>query len=445
MIPRTLVPPGARLPDGEITTARRRPSSLDERTLVPSSLPVVPLNGQSTIPSNLPLDSIAARVVVPRDIDVEAVQRADESNLPPQPTEMDERITIPQGVAPPEILPTVLPMMSEELVEPDIIQTGELSFLPPVRRAEKATIGEIIVVSASLTLNLLFIVAIYFILTYRPHGQEVDEIARNNMQLLLPPGALESLKPSAPPPPRPRVRVDPRDIRRVAPSMAPPPPTPTPVQPKPEPPKRELPSAPAPQVVTPTPQPPQGNQGELPKTPLKLETPSMPVPQSGLVLPKQGSPGSAIRDAERSLKPNAPVPIGGGGPIGGVGRGGGGRGSAGGAIEMLTDTEGVDFNDYLRRVYIIVKGNWFAVMPSSVQLGDNGEVSLTFKIYQNGSVVDSDPRLVYGSGKEPLDRAAVSSIRASNPFPPLPGQFKAPYIELRYTYCYNEQSCPAGR
>ena len=36
---------------------------------------------------------------------------------------------------------------------------------------------------------------------------------------------------------------------------------------------------------------------------------------------------------------------------------------------MLTDTEGIDFNDYLRRVYLAVRGNWYAVMPASVQLG----------------------------------------------------------------------------
>jgi hypothetical protein len=41
------------------------------------------------------------------------------------------------------------------------------------------------------------------------------------------------------------------------------------------------------------------------------------------------------------------------------------------------------------------------------------------------------------SGKEPLDRAAYSSVRASNPFEPLPSQFSGPYIELRYTYFYN--------
>jgi outer membrane biosynthesis protein TonB len=41
------------------------------------------------------------------------------------------------------------------------------------------------------------------------------------------------------------------------------------------------------------------------------------------------------------------------------------------------------------------------------------------------------------SGKEPLDRAAISSIRSSNPFPPLPSEFKGPYVEVVYTYYYN--------
>jgi len=435
MIPRTLVPKGARPPQGEIVSTRRRPSSLDERTLVPSTLPIVPLDGHSTIPANLPLESIATRVVVPRDIDVEAVQRPDESTLPPQPTEMDERITIPQGIAPPVDIPE-LPPVSEDLVEPDIIQTGELSFLPPAR-AQKTTTGEVVVLSTSLTLNLLFILAIAFVLTYRSHSREIDEIGRNNISVLLPPGTLESLKPSKPPAPRPAVKVDPREILKAAPPIQPPP---APVAP---PPKRELPSAPTPQpnVTAPTP-PPQGNKGDLPKTPLKLESPNMPVPQSGLVLPKQTSPGDTIRDAARGLRPNAPAPIGGGGAVGGAGRGPGGHGIAKGGIEILSDTEGVDFNDYLRRIYFIVYRNWIAVMPASVQLGDSGKLALVFKIYKDGSVTPGDPQLFFSSGKEPLDRAAVSSIRASNPFPPLPAEFKAQFIELRYTYCYNEQTCP---
>jgi outer membrane biosynthesis protein TonB len=443
MIPRTLVPRGARPPAADAPTARRRPTSLDERTLVPSTLPIVPLDGHSTIPNNLPLEAIATRVVVPRDINVEAVQRPDESILPAQPTEMDERITVPQGAAPPEVVPGVVLPVSEELVQPDIIQTGELSFLPSEQQ-QKRPVGEMVVAVVSLLLNLLFAVAMVEVLAYRSRSHEEEELGRKQISVLLPPGALESLKPTTPPAPRPSVKVDPRVIRKVAPTITPPPVVQPPPQPQPEPPKRELPSAPTPQpnaVVPPTPaKPAEGSKGDLPKPQVKLETPNMPVPQSGLILPKNTSPGDTIRDAARAAgKLSTPAPIGGGGQLPGGSRGGGGsgHGTAGAGVEMLTDTQGVDFNDYLRRVYLTVKQNWFAVMPASVQLGDQGVVSLTFKINRDGSVPDGDPQRVFGSGKEPLDRAAISSIRASNPFPTLPAQFKGPYIELRFTYYYN--------
>jgi outer membrane biosynthesis protein TonB len=106
---------------------------------------------------------------------------------------------------------------------------------------------------------------------------------------------------------------------------------------------------------------------------------------------------------------------------------------------MLTPTEGVDFSNYLQRVYVTVKRNWFAVMPESVRLGDKGIVSLQFRIMRDGSVPADEPVRVRASGKEPLDRAAISSIRASNPFEPLPPAFSGPFIELRFTYFYNLQ------
>ncbi len=440
MIARILVPRGARPPAVDQPSTRRRPTSLDERTLVPATLPIITLNGHSTIPSNLPLEAIATRIVVPRDINIEAVQKPDDSTLPAQPTEMDERITVPQGAAPPEVLPEHL-VVSEELVQPDIIQTGELSFLPSEQQ-QKRPVGEMIVAIASLLLNLFFVIAMVEVLAYKSRSREVDEIGRRQISVLLPPGALESLKPSAPPVPRPTVKVDPREIRKMAPTITPPVQPPPP--PQPEPPKKELPSAPTPQpnaIVPPTPKPSDGNKGDLPKPPVKLDQPNMPVPQSGLILPKSTSPGDAIRDAAKATgKMNAPAPIAGGSQLPGGSRGGGGsggHGTAGAGVEMLTDTQGVDFNDYLRRVYLTVKQNWFAVMPASVQLGEQGVVSLQFKIMRDGSVPDGDPQRVFGSGKEPLDRAAVSSIRASNPFPTLPAQFKGPYIELRFTYYYN--------
>src|SRR6266513_4165756 len=85
MIPRSLVPFDAR-PSTLQPTARRRPSTLDDRTLVPSGLPLTPLETKSNIPANLPLESIAMRFVVPRDINPEAYRVEEERNgLPPQP------------------------------------------------------------------------------------------------------------------------------------------------------------------------------------------------------------------------------------------------------------------------------------------------------------------------------------------------------------------------
>jgi len=52
-------------------------------------------------------------------------------------------------------------------------------------------------------------------------------------------------------------------------------------------------------------------------------------------------------------------------------------------------------------------------------------------------VPSAEPVIQQNSGKEPLDRAAFSSVRASSPFEPLPAQFSGSYIELRYTYLYN--------
>src|ERR1700738_1613655 len=97
MIPRFLVPLNARPPADDAPTSRRRPSTLDERTLVPAMLPIVPLDGHSNIPSSLPLEAIAARTVVPRDIRRQDFVVEEPNNLPLQPTDLDESVTVSQG------------------------------------------------------------------------------------------------------------------------------------------------------------------------------------------------------------------------------------------------------------------------------------------------------------------------------------------------------------
>jgi TonB family protein len=104
---------------------------------------------------------------------------------------------------------------------------------------------------------------------------------------------------------------------------------------------------------------------------------------------------------------------------------------------MLTPTEGVDFSGYLARVVASVKQNWDSIMPESAYLGDKGRVVLQFRILRDGGVPGQEPALMSSSGKDPLDRAAASAIRASSPFEPLPSQFSGPYIELRFIFLYN--------
>jgi len=107
------------------------------------------------------------------------------------------------------------------------------------------------------------------------------------------------------------------------------------------------------------------------------------------------------------------------------------------ALELMNDPLGVDFKPYLIRILSTVKRNWQAVIPESARMGGRrGRVLIQFAINRDGSV----PKLVIASpsGAEPLDRAAVAGISASNPFPPLPAEFQGPQIRLQFTFVYNQ-------
>lgn len=102
---------------------------------------------------------------------------------------------------------------------------------------------------------------------------------------------------------------------------------------------------------------------------------------------------------------------------------------------ILSDTRGVDFGPYLARVVYNVRRNWYAVIPESARLGQKGRVGIVFEILKDGSVPQI--RLVASSGSDPLDRAAIASIRTANPFPPLPEEFTGKHLVLQFIYLYN--------
>ena len=57
-------------------------------------------------------------------------------------------------------------------------------------------------------------------------------------------------------------------------------------------------------------------------------------------------------------------------------------------------------------------------------------------------------KLVATSGDIPLDRPDWAGITASNPFPPLPSEFRRQYLALRFRFYYNptkKEIAPANR
>jgi TonB family protein len=109
-------------------------------------------------------------------------------------------------------------------------------------------------------------------------------------------------------------------------------------------------------------------------------------------------------------------------------------GRLGSSIELLSDPAGVDFWPYLIKVLATVRRNWYAVIPESARLGRVGRVVIQFAIGRDGTIV----KLVIAdsSGADPLDRAAVAAFSASNPFPPLPTEFKGTQIRLQFAFDY---------
>jgi TonB family protein len=445
MIPRLLVPKDSRPLSAEpaSTEPRRTTTSLDERTIIPAGISSGTLDATSNIPAYRPLDVLAERVVVPRDAVAKGldVTRYTAGHLAAMT--LDTRIAVPEGL-PTITLPSKPPVSAyylPDVLEPDVMTTGEVALM--VRPLEDRISGWNAVMRNGAALLIQALMLSFYVLVlpklFPSHGptQEQIDLAREQISWANLP-ALNELPRGprpAPAPPTPQVHVDPRMLSRLAPMPAPQP-NPGLRAPERASPQNQTDSLPA----APTPQPTI--------EPHQVETPTVaPTPHptaNGLILPRMSSPGHALEDLSHQSSRGDGAPSvgfqgrlpgsGGGGYPGG---GGGGGGTYNGGIQMLTPTEGVDFSGYLERVLARVKQNWYAVIPESAIMGERGRVILEFNINRDGSVPDDQPEMVGSSSKQELDRAAISSIRASNPFEPLPPAFSGPFIRLRFIYLYN--------
>lgn len=192
-------------------------------------------------------------------------------------------------------------------------------------------------------------------------------------------------------------------------------------------------------AVTPQQQPaPQQGVSQMPAQQqptqtARLQPPAPPKPRIPFTI---ASPGSTVSQAIESVANSHGVTS---MPFGGGDYGSGLRPKADtrGDLEILSDTLGVDFGPYLRRLKLTVQDHWYQIMPESAMPPEmkKGRVVVEFAILKDGRVAGL--RIVRGSGDIALDRAAYGGITYSNPLPALPGNFKGDYLLLRASFYYN--------
>jgi hypothetical protein len=198
------------------------------------------------------------------------------------------------------------------------------------------------------------------------------------------------------------------------------------------------------------PQPPAPAPAPEPAPTPKSETPPAPVPpapqaQSEAPRPQavparpnfamgSSNPMDQLRDAMKGAARNP-------------GQGSASMGSRGlpmhpgagaGGIEILSDTQGVDFNSWIQKWHYETMRTWDPLIPDEVNapILKKGQVLIRFKVLPNGRLMENSVSMEGRSGDVALDRAAWGALTGSN-YPPLPRDFHGPYLELRALFMYN--------
>ena len=237
----------------------------------------------------------------------------------------------------------------------------------------------------------------------------------------LPPDALKALQPKVPA--KPKLQKPPQVDKKTLEAMNKP--TVPRLPPTPEPKVEQAPAQPAPETP-PTPKPESQPQLESPQP--------KPAPARPSFAMGSQNPADQLRDAmkgaSRSPGYGADNPPANPGMAMHPG--------AGGGVQVLSDTQGVDFNAWLRRWYFETEHTWDPLIPDEVNppIYKKGQVQIRFKVLPNGRIMEGSMMLEGRSGDTALDRAAWGALTGSN-YPALPHEFHGPYLELRAVFMYN--------
>ena len=190
---------------------------------------------------------------------------------------------------------------------------------------------------------------------------------------------------------------------------------------------------PAPAQNQTQPQPPEPQRQPPPQQQATVDSPRPAPTRPNFSQPSQ-SAGDAIRRAaqQAAQNPGAGGDYGAGIPVEHQGMNTG--------VDVLSDTMGVDFNPYLKRILREIYNTWLPLIPEEARppLNKQGVTQIRFTILPDGRI--GAMSLDGSTHDEALNRAAWGSITGVGQFPPLPPQFHGPNLELRIHYLVNKRT-----
>ena len=106
-------------------------------------------------------------------------------------------------------------------------------------------------------------------------------------------------------------------------------------------------------------------------------------------------------------------------------------------VEILSDTRGVDFRPYLKKILPTILEKYLEFLPEKVRAPTfaSGLTLVRFSINPDGKI--GAMHLDASTHDEAIDRAARGAITNQKQFPPLPATFTGPNLELRLNFNVN--------
>lgn len=113
-----------------------------------------------------------------------------------------------------------------------------------------------------------------------------------------------------------------------------------------------------------------------------------------------------------------------------------------GGLEILSDTKGVDFRPYMKRLRYTVHNHWYPLIPEVAMppILKSGTTIIDLVIGKDGRILKM--KIEKSSGDDSLDKAAWGAITTAVPLPLLPAEFSGDNLRVRARFAYNPAKAP---